>query len=411
MAIVAELQQEVDPSDVGFDGERLQRIDRHLARLVEQGVLPGALAVVSRGGKVVHVASVGERAPGAGEPVALDAIWRIHSMTKPVTAVAAMMLWEEGAFSLDEPVESFIPAFGEMRVFESGTALRPTTVPAREPIRIWHLLTHTSGLTYGIFDTACDVLYRQAGLSTRPAMDNAEFCERLGRVPLLFQPGTEWSYGTGLEVLGRLIEVVSGRRLDEFFTSRIFEPLDMTDTDFAVPAAERERFVELCAPDPQTGKAVVVADDDPRSDPRLSRPVFLGGGGGLVSTVGDYHRFATMLLNRGELDGRRLLGSRTVDFMVRNHLPGGADLGSFGRPFYGIRREGLGFGLGMSVVLDPAAQRSLRSRGSYGWGGAAGTLFWVDPVESMIAVLLVQVLGHGRAGDDFRQLVYQALVD
>lgn len=411
---MAGLKIEVDAGEVGFDAGRLARIDRHFATYVDDGRLPGWLVVVTRGSKVVHLSAYGSRDVEAGGPVQVDTIFRIYSMTKPITSVAAMMLYEEGAFELKDPVSRFVPAFDEVRVYRSGSALNPVTGPAVEPVRIWHLLTHTAGLTYGFLHAhPVDAMYRAAGFEwgSPEGANLAACCEKWASIPLLFQPGTEWNYSVATDVLGRVIEVASGMELDRFMRERIFDPLGMTDTAFSVPAGEADRLAALYIPTPGTLKAL---RNDAMGKLALSDPAYLSGGGGLVSTAADYHRFTQMLLRHGELDGVRLLGSRTVDYMTRNHLPGGADLEAFGRPLFAETSfDGVGFGLGFSVVDDPAKAKVLSSKGEFAWGGAASTAFWVDPAEEITALFFTQLLPSSTHAirPQLKQLVYQALVD
>lgn len=410
---MAELTLEADPAEVGLDAGRLARIDRHFDRYVQDGRLPGWQLVLSRAGKVVHLASSGRRDVEAGLPVEVDTLWRIYSMTKPVTSVAAMMLWEEGAFELKDPVSRFIPAFAGARVFRGGTALKPVTDPVVEPVRMWHLLTHTAGLTYGFHHAhPVDAMYREAGFEwgTPPGLDLAACCDAWAALPLLFQPGSEWNYSVATDVLGRVVEVLSGRPLDAFLSERIFAPLGMTDTAFSVEAPDAGRLAALYSPDPATGLAT---RNDAMGSHALRPPAACSGGGGLVSTAADYHRFAQMLLGDGELGGVRLLGSRTLRFMASNHLPGGADLEAFGRPLFAETTfDGVGFGLGFSVVLDPVAGRFPSSPGEFAWGGAASTAFWVDPVEQLTALFFTQLLPSSTypIRSQLRQLVYQAVV-
>jgi CubicO group peptidase (beta-lactamase class C family) len=411
---VADLKVEVDAAEAGFAPDRLARIDMHFARYVDDGRLPGWLLIVGRDGRIVHLASSGARDREAGLPVEIDTLFRIYSMTKPVTSVAAMMLYEEGAFELKDPVSRFIPSFADLRVYRSGSSNAPVTVPAVEPVRIWHLLTHTAGLTYGFhYAHPVDAMYRTAGFEwgTPRGMDLAACCDAWAGLPLLFQPGTEWNYSVASDVLGRVVEVVSGQTLDQFFSSRIFEPLGMADTAFSVSPQERHRLAALYTPEPGTRRAMRI---DAMGDQALRTPAAFSGGGGLVSTASDYHRFVSMLLHEGELDGRRLLGSRTVRYMVRNHLPGGVDLERFGRPLFAETTfDGVGFGLGFAVVIDPTANKVLSTVGEYAWGGAASTAFWVDPVERITALFLTQLLPSSSypIRPQLKQLVYQALVD
>jgi CubicO group peptidase (beta-lactamase class C family) len=410
------LAAEVDPAEVGLDPQRLGRIDRHFARYVDDGRLPGWLVTVSRHGRLAYVSRYGSRDLEAGLPVEPDTVWRIYSMTKPVTSVAAMMLYEEGAFELTDPVSAFIPSFAGAGVYAGGSDLRQVTVPATEPVRIWHLLTHTSGLTYGFHRVhPVDALYRAAGFEWAypRGMDLAGACDIWAGLPLLFQPGTEWNYSVSTDVLGRVVEVVSGQSLDEFFAARIFGPLGMTDTAFQ--ADDIARLAALYTP----GKDGKAARLDALGDAARKRPTLLMGGAGLVATAADYHRFTQLLLDRagspaGELDGIRLLSPRTVRYMMRNHLPGGLDLATFGRPLYpDYPFHGIGFGLGFSVVIDPAQVKVVCSEGEAGWGGAASTAFWVDQREQLTVSFFTQLLPSSayRLRPQLRQLVYQALAD
>jgi CubicO group peptidase (beta-lactamase class C family) len=406
------LKVEIDPAEAGFDEGRLARIDAHFARYVDDGRLPGWLLLVSRGGQVVHLSTYGQRDKEAALPVELDTLFRMYSMTKPVTSVAAMMLYEEGAFELKDPVARFIPAFADMRVFKGGSALAPVTVPATEPMRIWHLLTHTAGLTYGFHHAhPVDAIYRAAGFEwgSPPGADLAECCEQWAQLPLLFEPGSEWNYSVSTDVLGRVVEVASGQSLDRFFAERIFEPLGMTDTGFS--ATDLDRLAALYTRNPATGEAFRI---DMMGDAAKKPPSMLSGGGGLVGTAADYHRFTQMLLGEGQLEATRLLSPRTVRYMTSNHLPGGADLEAFGRPLFSETTfDGVGFGLGFSVVDDPVKNKVLGSRGEFAWGGAASTAFWVDPVEDVTAMFLTQLLPSSTypIRTQLKQLVYQALVD
>ena len=362
---MSELGVEVDPAAVGFDGERLRRIDDHFARYVDKGLLPGWLIVVSRKGQVAHVSTCGARDIEAGLPVENDTLFRLYSMTKPVTSVAAMMLYEQGAFELNDPVSRFIPAFADARVYRSGTALAPVTDPIVEPMRIWHLLTHMAGLTYGFhYNHVVDAMYRRAGFEwgAPKDLDLEACCEAWARLPLLFQPGAEWNYSVATDVLGRVVEVVSGRPLDQFFSQNIFGPLAMADTGFSIDDAAAERLAALYFPAPGTQAATPIGDF---GGSPTRRPVFLSGGGGLIGSAGDYHRFTQMLLRGGELDGARLLSPRTVDYMTRNHLPGDVDLEAIGRPLFAETTfDGVGFGLGFSVLGDPVKNKVLSARAS-----------------------------------------------
>jgi CubicO group peptidase (beta-lactamase class C family) len=402
-----------DPASVGFDAARLARIDDHFRAYVDDGRLPGWQVLVSRGGKVVHFSSYGQRDKEANLPVEADTIFRIYSMSKPITSVAAMMLFEEGAFELLTPVSRFIPSFANARVYLRGSAQKPLTVPVAEPVRVWHLLTHTAGLTYGFHHAhAVDEAYRAAGYewSSPEDTDLAAACDDWARLPLAFEPGTEWNYSVATDVLGRIVEVVSGQTLDRFLAERILEPLGMHDTHFSVPEKDRERLAALYAIAPGIRGPIRY---DLMGDAALKPPTLLSGGGGLVSTIADYHRFTQLLLRHGELDGTRLLAPGTLELMAQNHLPGGLDLEAVGRPLFAETPfNGVGFGLGFSVLLDPVAAKTLGNRGEIAWGGAASTAFWVDPVDEVVAIFMTQLLPSSThpIRSELRQLVYQALI-
>ena len=413
---MSELKPEADPAELGLDPDRLDRIGRHFARYVDDGRLPGWLITLSRYGRLAYVSACGSRDVEAGLPAETDTVWRIYSMTKPITSVAAMMLYEEGGFELTEPVSSFIPSFAGVRVYAGGSDLQQVTVPAAEPVRIWHLLTHTAGLTYGFHRVhPVNAMYRAAGFewSAPPGTGLAQACDIWAGLPLLFQPGAEWNYSVATDVLGRVIEVVSGQRLDDFLTARILRPLGMTDTGFHAGETQLPRLAALYTPG--TGGTAVRLDA--LGDAARRAPAMLGGGGGLVSTAADYHRFTQMLLHRadspaGELDGTRLLSPRTAGYMARNHLPGGADLETFGRPLYAESPfRGVGFGLGLAVVIDPGPGKVLCSEGELSWGGAASTTFWIDPAEELTVSFFTQLLPSSTypIRPQLRQIVYQAL--
>lgn len=395
----------------GFDGARLGRLDGVLHRYVDDGKLPGVQTVVSRHGEVVHRDCYGWRDVDAGRAVEPDTIYRIYSMTKPITSVALMMLYEEGHFLLENPVARWIPELADLRVWSGGTAAEPETEPLATPLTVHHVLTHTSGFTYGFqYQHPVDAMYRTLDLGNfaPPSHDLDEALRRLGTVPLLFQPGTRWNYSMSTDVCGALVERMSGQTLDEFFRTRIFEPLRLHDTGFHAPAAVVDRCSVLYT---------YVAGNRMRaigSAASMTRPpALLSGGGGLVSTVDDYLRFCELLRRGGELDGVRLLSPRTVAFMASNHLPHDRTLNEMGQTtFAETAMEGTGFGLGFSVLLDPPANGALGSRGQFAWGGAASTAFWVDPAEDLVVVFMTQLLPsnqyplrrHLQAG------VYQALI-
>jgi CubicO group peptidase (beta-lactamase class C family) len=411
-APMGELSVEVDPTEVGLDAARLGRADRLLGAYVDAGRLPGWQLLVSRRGRIAHLSSGGRRNVEAGLPVEPDTLWRIYSMTKPLTSVAAMMLYEEGAFELTDPISRWLPAFADQRVYVAGPDLRPVTEPAVEPVRVWHLLTHTSGLTYGFHRVhPVDAMLRARGydFGWPEGTTLAEAVDLWASLPLLFHPGREWNYSNSTDVLGRLVEVISGQTLDVFLTERVLGPLGMTETAFHVPPDHADRLARLYLATPGGFRA-----DDAFGAFVLTPPDLLSGGGGLVSTIADYHRFTRFLLGGGELDGVRLLGPRTLAYMTRNHLPGGADLDTFGRPIFAeTPLRGVGFGLGFAVIQDPAAYRTLSSAGEYNWGGLAGTSFWVDPAEDLSVVLMVQLVPSSTLPlrTQLRQTIYQAVVD
>ncbi|GAA5130083.1 serine hydrolase domain-containing protein [Pseudonocardia adelaidensis] len=410
---MAELKVDAEPEEVGFDAQRLQRVVSHFRRYVDEGKLAGWTVAVARRGRVALHAHHGLADVEAERPVADDTIWRIYSMSKPITSVAVLMLYERGLIELTDPVARYLPAFADMRVYRSGSAANPGTAPAAEPIRVWHLLTHTAGLTYGWHHAhAVDEIYRAKGFEfgAPRGMDLAAACDAWASLPLLFEPGSEWNYSVATDVLGRIVEVVSGQRLDRFFAEEIFVPLGMDDTAFSVGPDELDRLAGLYMRNPEGG----LLRNTVMGDAATREPTFLSGGGGLVSTAADYHRFAQMLARGGELDGARLLSPHTVAYMTRNHLPGGADLKEFGRPLFAESADrGIGFGLGVSVVVDAAAGKALTHEGEFAWGGLASTAFYVDPAAEVTAMFFTQLLPSSTypIRPQLRTLVNQALVD
>ncbi|MFB8752215.1 serine hydrolase domain-containing protein [Streptomyces parvulus] len=406
------LRQETDAGAAGLDAEALDRLDLHFARQVDEGRLPGFLVAVARGGRVAHLTAHGRRDLAAGLPVSADTVWRIYSMTKPVTSVAVLMLVEEGLLSLDDPVARYLPAFAAPRVYVRGSGADTVTRPAAGPVLVRHLMTHTAGLTFGFYHShPVDGLYRAAGLdsSVRPGDDLAGTVDLYASLPLQFEPGTEWNYSVASNVLGRLVEVVSGQPLDTFLATRVFGPLGMPDTGFQVTDEQAERLAELYGETDDGGLEPVPGL------PLRGRPRLLSGSGGLVSTAYDVHRFAELLRRRGELDGVRLLRPSTVDLMTRNHLPGGADLRAVGsRPAHDRPgNDGVGFGLGVSVVTDPDRTQSPSGLGTYGWSGVATTTFWVDPGRDLTVQFMTQVRPRSShtVYPDLKRLVHEALAD
>ena len=407
------LTQTADPADLGFDPSRLARIDSHFKKYVDDGRLPGWSLAVARDGEIAHTSTYGFADIESKRPLEGDAIFRIASMTKPICAVAAMILWEEGLFELKDYLYRFIPSFQNQKVFRSGSTNSPRLDNVNEPIEMWHLFTHTAGLTYGfMYSHPVDQMYRNNGFEWgTPDTDLAGICDALAAMPLLFQPGTEWNYSMSIDVIGRVVEVLTGKRLGEFMQERIFGPLGMTDTAFHCPEEKSDRLATAYMLNPADRKALRMptAPLSTSKDPKAHL-----GGGGLVSTMSDYMKFALMLRNGGELNGVRILSPRTVEYMASNHLPNGADLTAFGRPLFSETAfDGVGFGLSMSVTVDPAKAKVPGSVGDYGWGGAYSTIFTVDPVEDLVYLFMTQLLPSSAhpIRPQFKQMVFQALVD
>jgi len=398
------------PEDVGLSGDKLAQVDRWMDRLVADGKLPGLSVTVTRRGRVAYTRSTGQSDLARGTPMAADTLVRIYSMTKPLTSVAIMMLYEEGRFQLDDPISRFLPYFANQRVFAGGNRGKMDTVPAARDITFRDLLTHTSGLTYGFMQaTLVDAAYRDNGVDFQTADATlGEVVERAAALPLLAQPGAEWNYSIATDVLGHLVAVISGQSFDSFLQERVICPLGMTDTSFVVPPEKLSRFAANYVP----GADGLALLDDPATSRFLLPGKICSGGGGLVSTVGDYLRFCQMMLNKGALEGTRLLGRKTVELMTSNHLRG--DMAAMGQPrFSESSYEGVGFGLGFSVMLDPARAQVLGTAGEYAWGGAASTAFWIDPAEEMSVVLLTQLTPSSTypIRRELRVLTYQAIID
>ncbi len=404
-------QQHEGVATLGFDADRLGRIKTYFDRYIESRRLPCYHLQVVRHDEIAYSAYGGMRDIEAGSPITADTLYRIYSMTKPITSVGLMMLLEQGLVRLDDPLEQYIPAFANPRVFVGGSPAAPVTRPATEPIRIRHLLSHTAGLGYGFRHAhPTDELLSAAGyeFGAPAGATLTDAVEAFAAVPLQFDPGTSWNYSIATDVLGRVIEVVTGTSLGDYLGEQVFVPLGMTHTAF-----------HALDPDRLTALYYGVGGNAPtRIDTigagQLSPPAYQSGGGGLVSSMADYTRFTRMLLRGGELDGVRLISPRTLTFMTRNHLPGGTDLGSLGTPLYAESPlNGVGFGLGFSVAMDPAAAGIPSSVGEYGWGGAASTVFWIDPLEDLSTILMTQLMPSNAypIRNDLRALVYGALVD
>ncbi|MBE01587.1 serine hydrolase domain-containing protein [Marinobacter lutaoensis] len=401
-------------SDVvaGVSLARLERIRQHLEdNYLRPGKLPGTLTLVARHGQVVWVRAQGLMDVERARPMRRDTVFRIYSMTKPVTSVAMMQLYEQGRFLLDDPVHRYIPSWRSLRVYKGGEYPNFETEPAATPMTIRDLLTHTSGLTYGFMErTPVDAAYRRLKLDGSAILTLDKLVTRLAELPLEFSPGTAWNYSVSTDVLGYLIQQLSDMPLDEYFRRYIFAPLGMDDTGFQVREDQKSRFAACYLHQP--GDAMKLQDDPERSR-YLRTPNFLSGGGGLVSTIDDYHRFAQALCQGGAYAGNRIIGRKTLEFMCRNHLPGNRMLpalatGGFAESPY----QGTGFGLGFSVKLDVAQSQVNGSEGEFGWGGLASTHFLVDPKEALVLIFMTQLMPSSAypLRQALRAMVYGALV-
>jgi CubicO group peptidase (beta-lactamase class C family) len=404
----------------GLSTERLARIDEHLKqKYIEPREVAGALTLVARHGEVVHHSAVGMMDIEREKPMQQDTIFRIYSMTKPITSIAMMLLYEEGRFQLSDPVHDFIPEWRNQRVFVSGNHPNYMTTPVERPMTVRDLLSHQSGLTAGFINrTNVDAAYRTVGIGSaalgaaRPRdFTLAEMVKELAEIPLEFSPGTAWNYSISTDVVGHLLEVISGQGFDDFLRERIFEPLGMVDTGFSVAEENVGRFAANYNRGAD-GKLQLM--DDPAESKYLKPPVMPSGGGGLTGTSEDYWRFCQMLLNGGEFNGERIVGPKTIELMTMNHLPGGQDLSALGKgSFSETTNDGVGFGLGFAVTKDVARTQVSGSVGSYYWGGAASTAFWVDPEEDLTVVFMTQFMPSGTHAfrGELRQLVYSSIVD
>ncbi len=392
-------------AQAGLSLERLNRIRPAMERDIAQGEMAGAIGLIARHGKIAYFETYGMADREANKPMTKDAIFRMYSMTKAVVAVSVMTLYEEGRFSLRDPISKFLSEFKNMKVAvdktDQVTGKRTYyTVPAEREITILDLMRHTSGLNYaGPKDANGESIYKQAlGDMQYPL---GEFIRRLASAPLVHQPGTIWDYSYSIDVLARLVEVVSGKLIDEYFSERIFQPLHMVDTGYYVPETKWNRLAAIYTPNPG---GIAKRSDSPAQESYKKKPLLMMGGSGLVSTASDYARFVQMLLNGGELDGARILSPKTVDLMRSNLL---GDIPAVNNV---NGRIGYGFGLTFAVNLGIDKTAAVGSKGEYNWGGAAGTAFWVDPKEDMIGVFMVQVLPMRTVKDQFKQLAYQAIV-
>lgn len=436
VSALAEALPSASPEKMGMSSERLTRIQRHMDKALQSGEMAGGLGLLARNGAVVYLEGYG-KADKTERAMSADTIFRIYSMSKPITSVAVLMLYEEGHFALNDPVARYLPELanlrvalstagsGEAEVLSDGTDIRQrdsgdanqigqTRKATRQPT-IRDLLSHTAGLTYGLLgDSEVDNLYREAGIGLLSDISLEEFVRRLGKLPLQYDPGSRWHYSVATDVLGRLVEVVSGKPFDQFLAERLFKPLAMTDTGFTLPEASRERLAQLYSPpgvdlnDPKSILRAIQSNELVEADTALDDNYqpgarFKSGGGGLLSTIGDYFRFCQMLLNGGELDGERILSPKTVQLMSLNHLPATGEV---------LARGGTGFGLGVAVAVNQGAIGELGSEGEFNWGGAAGTKFWIDPQEKLIGIFMTQSIPHAsQIGLDFKYLGYQAITD
>jgi CubicO group peptidase (beta-lactamase class C family) len=400
----------MQPEAVGLSSARLAKIGPWMERLVADKKFVGLSVAVMRRGELAYFAATGHADLARGAPFARDTLVRIYSMTKPLTTTAIMMLYEDGRFQLDDPIAAFLSAFANMRVFTGGSRAKPETVPAARDITFRDLLTHTSGLSYGFMDaTPIDAIYRDTGVDFQLSdLTLAEVADKAAAVPLLAHPGTAWNYSIATDIVGRLVEVMSGQPFDSFLTERVLTPLGMADTVFQVTPEKLPRFA-ACYARGSDGAAVLA--DDPTTSRFLTKRL-PSGGGGLVGSIDDYLKFCRFILNKGELNGVRLLGRKTVELMTANHLPG--DLAAMGQArFSESSYVGIGFGLGFSVMLNPAAAQILGTPGEVAWGGAASTAFWIDPQEDMAVVLFSQLLPSSAwpIRRELRVLTYQAVID
>ncbi|MFQ3250470.1 MAG: CubicO group peptidase (beta-lactamase class C family) [Glaciecola sp.] len=386
----------------GFSEQRLLRINTKMQEYIDQGKLAGIMTLVARNDETVHFAAQGMQDLAAGKPMQRDTIFRIYSMSKPITTVAALTLWEQGKFHMNDPIAWYLPEFANMKVYVSGSGEDMILEDAKSPIRIIDLFTHTAGFSYGFSGSEVDKLYRASPMMQGKTQPENVLSE-LAKLPLNHQPGTQWNYGVSTDVIGFLVEKLSGMKLGDYVEQEILEPLGMLDTGFYVPADKAHRLAEIYTMN--KSRSTVVMENEPLGD-YLQNPAVHNGGAGMVSTMDDYLIFARMLLNDGEFDGVRILGRKTVEYMRSNHLPESMLPYSSGAP-------GQGFGLAMSVSMDPSQMLHMASAGNFGWAGLASTYFRIDPVENMIIIGMAQFIPSGtyRYTDDLRNLSYQALID
>ncbi len=400
------------PEAVGFSSERLERLHALMQQVVDQKQIAGIVTILARHGKVVDYRTYGQRDMASGSPMTRDVIFRDFSMTKPVTGVAMMILYEQGKWLPSDPIAKYIPEFAHLKVYNGVSAdgkmilVDPDHAPTMR-----ELMTHTAGFTYGIFGTTpVDAMYRDAHLFECKNLQ--EFIDKLAKIPLLYQPGKGWTYSMSMDVEGYIVEKLSGQTLPDFMRDRIFKPLGMKDAGFYVPAGKRSRFTTLYRTGPN---GELLADNNGGNVPRdySAEPAMPSGGGGMVSTAEDYYRFAQMLANGGELDGKRILAPATVRLMASNHVPAELLTGQYSIG-YQVMRPGFGYGYNCAVVFDPPEANLPEGKGTFFWDGAAGTWFWIDPTNDVVFVGMIQrMLGPASPNLEYlsRSVVYQALVE
>jgi CubicO group peptidase (beta-lactamase class C family) len=402
----------------GLDAGRLERIGEHLERnYISNGKIAGCQVSVARHGHLAYFKSFGQMDRERGKATADDTIYRIYSMSKPITSVALMTLYERGYFQLNDPVSRYVPSWREHRVWASGEGDTMKTEPAHRPVSFRDVLSHTSGLTYGGglpgvgLQHPIDKIYRDLKIRSNETPDTLPvFLDKLAKVPLRYQPGTQWMYSLATDVCGALVEVISGKPFDRYLKEEIFEPLGMKDTAFFAPPEKADRLAANYQRGPDKKLKLI---DDPATSSYLKDPVFKSGGGGLVGTSADYLRFCEMLRRGGELDGHRVLGPRTIELMHMNHLPDGKDLTQLAiGTFSETANEGVGFGLGFASTLGQVQTGTLGA-GDYYWGGAASTIFWVDPKEDLSVVFMTQLMPSGTFNfrGQLKSIIYSAIID
>lgn len=404
----------VKPEEVGFSSARLAAVNKLIYGYIKSRLIPGAIAVIAKDGKLVHFNVYGDMDLEQRKPMREETIFRLYSMTKPLTAVALLILYEQGYFQLSDPISRYIPAFMHLKVQEGATL-----VPRKREITIHDLLLHSAGFSHVLHDTPIGELYRSASLLKLYGGDNLKgFIDKLAQIPLAFQPGGYWHYSLSYNILSYLVEFFSQMPFEEWIAKKVTAPLSMLDTSFYVPKHKASRLAVLYSHDDSQGAQNpegkgIALHRLPESEEALSPPAFISGGGGMLSTATDYLRFCQMLLNQGELEGNRILSRKTVELMTSQHLSGSlAQVGLHARHEMGL--AGIGYGLGVGIMLDPAQAQVLGSKGDYFWSGLANTSFFIDPQENVIGIFLTQVKSADRLYSfqrDFRVAVYQALVN